>query len=400
MEYVMKKGVLKGFVLLVGFVLVLGSFVHEGLCQAAMDLNQKVKTGQYVQKVDNFMVILDASDTMNTPYEGRTRWQMARDVVLLLNRTIPDISVMGALRKYSDVGNYNELTPTALVYGLTKYSQSGFEEGLKKIRRAEGGSPLHLAISAATKDLAPARGDIAVIIVTDGSHIPHAPVLQAAENMKKQFGDRICIYTIWVGDDPAGQKLLEGVAQAGRCGYSVSAAGINSDAKMAEFVENVFLEEAPKPAAAPPPPPRPAPPLDSDGDGVPDDLDKCPNTPKGAKVDERGCWAYRGAFLFDLNKWDLKPQVRPALDNAVEILRENPGLKVEIQGHTCNLGSAAYNQQLSLKRAQSVYQYFVDHGIEESRLSVKGYGFSKPAYSNDTEEGRAKNRRVEFEPVQ
>ena len=122
MENVQQKGVVKGFVLLVGFVLVLGSFVHEGLCQAAMDLNQKVKTGQYIQKVDNFMVILDASDTMNTPYEGRSRWQMARDVVLLLNRTIPDISVMGAVRKYSDVGNYNDLTPTALVYGPTKYS--------------------------------------------------------------------------------------------------------------------------------------------------------------------------------------------------------------------------------------------------------------------------------------
>jgi len=289
-----------------------------------------------------------------------------------------------------------------LVYRPTKYSPSGFEQGVAKIRKAEGNSPLALAISAATKDLAPARGDIAVIIVSDGTKIPHPPVLQAAENMKKQYGDRLCIYTIWVGDDPAGQKLLEGVAQAGRCGYSVSAAGINSEAKMAEFVENVFLTEAPRPAAAPPPPPRPAPaapPPDSDGDGVPDYLDKCPDTPRGAKVDERGCWAYLGAFLFDFDKWNLKPSVRPALDNAVEILKDSPGLKVEIQGHTDNIGSAAYNQQLSVKRAQSVYQYLVDHGIDESRLSVKGYGFSKPAYSNDTKEGRAKNRRVEFAPV-
>jgi OOP family OmpA-OmpF porin len=140
--------------------------------------------------------------------------------------------------------------------------------------------------------------------------------------------------------------------------------------------------------------------LDSDGDGVPNSLDKCPDTPKGARVDERGCWAFLGTFLFGLNKSDLKPEVLPALDNAVKILRENPGLKVEIQGHTCNLGSAAYNQRLSEKRALSVYHYFVDSGISKRRLSVKGYGLANPAYSNETEEGRAKNRRVEFSVAQ
>ncbi len=402
-ENVIEKGIGRGLVLLFGLVLVLGFFVHEGLCQSAMALNEKVKMGQYVQKVDNFMVILDASDTMNTPYEGRSRWQIARELVLLLNGTIPDPPIVGAVREYSDTGNYNDLKPTELVYAPTRYSKSGFEQGVNKIKKAEGNSPLDLAINAATEDLATARGDIAVIIVSDGAHIPHGPVVKAAENLKGRFSDRLCVYTVQVGDDPMGMELLKKVAQTGKCGFYTTADSLGSEAAMAAFVEKVFLAKkppAPKPIVAPKavvPPPAPVV-RDSDGDGVPDDMDKCPDTPKGATVDERGCWLYTGAFLFDFNKWNLKPGVGPALDNAVKILKENPDLKVEIQGHTDNIGPAAYNQQLSLKRAQSVYQYFVDHGIEKSRLSVKGYGFSRPAYSNATKEGRAKNRRVEFAP--
>jgi OOP family OmpA-OmpF porin len=138
---------------------------------------------------------------------------------------------------------------------------------------------------------------------------------------------------------------------------------------------------------------------DSDGDGVPDNLDKCPDTPKGAKVDERGCWAYLGAVLFEVNKADLRPQVFPALDNAVEVMMKNPDLKVEIQGHTDSTGPAAYNQALSERRARSVYDYLVERGVPSGRLIIKGYGLTRPAYPNTTKEGRAKNRRVEFAPV-
>jgi OOP family OmpA-OmpF porin len=140
-------------------------------------------------------------------------------------------------------------------------------------------------------------------------------------------------------------------------------------------------------------------PLDTDGDGVADYLDRCPDTPKGAKVDERGCWAFLGTFLFDISKYDLKPEVYPALRNAVEVLKKNPDLKVEIQGHTDSTGSAAYNQQLSEKRAQAVYDYFVRQGIPSSQLTVKGYGLTRPAYPNATADGRRKNRRVEFSPT-
>jgi OOP family OmpA-OmpF porin len=158
----------------------------------------------------------------------------------------------------------------------------------------------------------------------------------------------------------------------------------------------------PEPAPAPAPEPTvPAPAMvpDTDGDGVNDDLDKCPDTPKGAEVDERGCWVISDAVLFDFDKSELKPSAKDKLDNILVILNQDEDLGLEIEGHTCNIGKAAYNQKLSERRAKSVESYFVEKGVSKDRLSTVGYGFTRPAASNDTEEDRAKNRRVEFKPV-
>ena len=136
-------------------------------------------------------------------------------------------------------------------------------------------------------------------------------------------------------------------------------------------------------------------PLDSDGDGVPDYKDQCPGTPKGAIVDERGCWVIADT-LFDYDKYKIKTKYYPVLNNVVSVLKRNPSLKIEIQGHTCNMGTAAYNQKLSDNRANSVMNYLIKKGIEERRLSAKGYGLTRPKASNKTEAGRILNRRVEL----
>jgi len=140
-------------------------------------------------------------------------------------------------------------------------------------------------------------------------------------------------------------------------------------------------------------------PLDSDGDGVPDHMDKCPDTPKGATVNERGCWAFGGRVFFDTNKSDIKTDASPLLGEAVTIMKENPEMRVEIQGHTDSTGPEAYNQTLSEKRANSILEYMLNQGIDSGRLEVKGYGESDPIASNETEAGRQKNRRVRFKRI-
>ena len=111
---------------------------------------------------------------------------------------------------------------------------------------------------------------------------------------------------------------------------------------------------------------------------------------KGMSITLRGIY-------FDFNKAIIKLQSRPALEDAAKIMQDNPTIRVEIQGHTDNIGSDAYNQKLSERRAQSVVTYLVQNfGIDISRLTAKGYGESKPIASNDNAEGRALNRRVQF----
>lgn len=150
-------------------------------------------------------------------------------------------------------------------------------------------------------------------------------------------------------------------------------------------------------------------PLDSDGDGVADYLDKCPGTPKGVPVNKVGCplegieiigdeWMVRGHVLFDTNKHAIKTEAKDILSKIGAFLVKNQQYLVEIQGHTDSTGTAAWNATLSQRRADSVRTFLAGEGVGTDRMTAKGYGPSDPIASNDTAEGRAKNRRVDFKP--
>jgi len=156
-------------------------------------------------------------------------------------------------------------------------------------------------------------------------------------------------------------------------------------------------------------------PLDSDKDGVPDYRDKCPDTPAGVKVDQDGCpqvelkkeaaavekeliekGRARIDIKFDFNKAVVKPQYHDELQKFADVLKAHPELHVVIEGYTDSVGDDAYNLKLSEKRAASVRKYLIKKfGVDESRVSSKGYGETKPIDTNKTAKGRANNRRVE-----
>ncbi|MBW2033312.1 MAG: cell envelope biogenesis protein OmpA, partial [Deltaproteobacteria bacterium] len=108
-------------------------------------------------------------------------------------------------------------TENVLVYGPARYSTAGLNEGLKSVKRAGGHTPLAGAISYGTEDLKTALGKIAVIIFSDAEEVGGKPVL-AAKDMKNQLGDRVCIYTVLIGNNSKGKKIMEQIAQAGTCG--------------------------------------------------------------------------------------------------------------------------------------------------------------------------------------
>ena len=99
-------------------------------------------------------------------------------------------------------------------------------------------------------------------------------------------------------------------------------------------------------------------------------------------------------FAFD--KSDLLPESYPVLDKAVKLLNDKSNVDVEIEGYTDYIGSDAYNQELSIQRAQTVMTYLVSKGIAQTRLSTIGYGKGNPVADNTTEEGRRMNRRIVF----
>lgn len=99
---------------------------------------------------------------------------------------------------------------------------------------------------------------------------------------------------------------------------------------------------------------------------------------------------------FDTNKATIKPDSKPMIDQIVKLLKDNPGLKVGIEGHTDSTGTAARNKALSQERAQSVVNALTASGIDKKRLSATGWGQERPIADNRSEEGRAKNRRVEI----
>ena len=145
--------------------------------------------------------------------------------------------------------------------------------------------------------------------------------------------------------------------------------------------------------------------LDSDGDGVVDSKDACPGTPAGVKVDANGCEVKAKAIslsgiYFHTDSAELKSESIAVLNATAETLRANPGVGVEIAGHTDSQGDAGYNQGLSERRAQSVRDYLVSQGVDGSRLSSAGYGETQPVADNSTSEGRAQNRRVELRVTQ
>jgi OOP family OmpA-OmpF porin len=139
---------------------------------------------------------------------------------------------------------------------------------------------------------------------------------------------------------------------------------------------------------------------DDDGDGVVNEKDKCPNTPPNTRVDGDGCPIPKVVRLegvtFEFNKARLRPDAQTILTWVVGIMQKYPDMQVELAGYTDSIGGVAYNQKLSERRAVAVKEYLVEKGIDAGRIQAKGYGKENPVASNDTDEGRERNRRVEL----
>jgi OOP family OmpA-OmpF porin len=166
-----------------------------------------------------------------------------------------------------------------------------------------------------------------------------------------------------------------------------------------EPAEEVAMVEEPEPTVT-------AQVRDSDGDGVPDDLDRCPDTPAGVRVDASGCPKITGGMLeiqltleFDFDSARIKDEYMAERYKIDEFIAANPEaevVRIDLDGHTCNIGTKSYNYKLSRERALSVRDYLMGElGLGHDFFKINAHGEDRPTASNDSKEGRRRNRRVD-----
>ncbi|EKD39964.1 MAG: hypothetical protein ACD_75C00225G0003 [uncultured bacterium] len=341
-----------------------GCATQQNVQQPAPFKVQPLAADMWRQKTDNLVFVLDASSSMSHSYDGVEKFAIGRNFLANFNETIPGLPLKTALRSFGHSPAFSNES-TVLNYGLTEYSRSGIAHALASIIPAGGPSPMEKSLRAVADDLRDARGEIAMVLVSDGKDIDNAP-LEAARELKAQYGDRLCIYTVLVGYDEGGRALLSSLSQVTGCGEAVNAMDITSGAAMADFVATVLLRKA---------------------EGALPEMSKA------------GTWVFKD-IKFEIDKAVLMASSYPKLEEIVKILKTHPDIKkVEIQGHTDSTASEAHNMDLSRRRAQTVMKYLQSKGIAASRMTAKGYGESRPIDTNATDKGKSNNRRVELKPM-
>jgi len=339
---------------------------------------------EYDSAVDNFLIILDASSSMDDPYNGNKKFIVAREIVKRMNHTLPELDQNAGLRSFGHSPLVSKEL-TVRFYGMQPYSTTALDEKLELITEPGGSSPMHAAITAAGEDLKGFSGKTAVLIISDGQErhgMGSDKTMKTVQALKDQLGDGACFYPIFIGDNADGMILMDEIARVGKCGFVSNGDTLLTDRGMAQFVEDVFLtKKVVAEVVTPPAVVVVAPPRVIEG------------------LNERGAWVVDEAY-FEFDKSVVKPGAFDFLDKIVSILKERPELFVKIQGHTDSVGTRAYNDALSMRRARAVEAYLTERGIDGNRLSCEGFAFTKPVASNSTDNGRALNRRVELYPVE
>jgi outer membrane protein OmpA-like peptidoglycan-associated protein len=335
-----------------------------------VDLNPRIKSGQLVQKTDNFVVLFDKSGSMGLlrgkPVVNETRLIQARDTTKNMIATMPDTKLNAGLMTFW-------AEKTNLIYGMKSLVKEDYTKAVNSIEFATGRTDMEKAITAAGNDLRRAEGNSAIIIVSDFSENPNVDdirpvaVMDAITKVNKDYGDKLCVYDIQIGYTENGKELSERIVQNVSGGYTVNADKLATPEAMAAFVEKVIsgnCSRYPKLVAK--------------------KVVIVATEPIAEEMimvtEEKVVILAFEDVHFDFDKSTLKPEAKAILKRNIQMLKDNPKAKVRIAGYTSAAGTPDYNQSLSERRANAVQEYLVSEGIiTPDRLSTIGYGEADPA---------------------
>ena len=247
---------------------------------------------------------------------------------------------------------------------IAPYDAQALGEATAELEIIGEQTPLHAVLEDATVVIGGLEnpGRVAVIIISDGVPDNERLTLDAGKQLAGGVSGGVCIHTIQVGNDSQGAEFLKSLAALSGCGSSRNASSLQTANALEGFTRTTMVGRAPLPPVGSP----------------------------SRKIVLRG-------VNFDFDKSDVRSQDQSVLEAAIEALSETPGAKVRITGHTDSLGSMEYNEFLSVRRASAVRDFLINAGIDADRLEAAGDGMANPVASNDSRDGRAQNRRVEFE---
>lgn len=313
-------------------------------------MTERGATGM-IKKIESFTFFVDQSGSMMMTGKDfqQNKMDVAKEVLSRVNDKIPMLGYSGGLHTFA---KFREIQP------VTPYNKEQMQVSIGKLRDNLEIFGRLTPMGRGLYELAPVIGNMArpaaIIIVSDGdNNAGMDPVAEAralyAEN------PNICFHIISLADNAHGRDVLNQIARLNNCTVMVDAKDLlMSEAAVDKFVADVFYTHG-----------------------------------GGEKIVLRSV-----QFEFDSSK--ITSASAAILDEVSAIIKNQPR-HVQIDGHTCNIGTAAYNQGLSERRAASVKHYLEGRGVPGSMMSTAGYGLHRPKYDNSTEEGRRLNRRAEID---
>lgn len=260
-------------------------------------------------------------------------------------------------------------------------------------------TPLGEILDEYGERLAGRTGRAAFVIFSDGVPTRYGryagvvDTLESARRVVERHPGEVCFHTVQIGRDPRGPDLLAEIASLSDCGSFRHIDALESGAPLLAFQREIY-DGPPRPEqAGAESAPRTI--TDLDRDGVDDRLDRCPKTPYGARVDVRGCWVIED-YVFETGSARILDAQRPALESVRSVLLGNSALRIRLDGHTDDTGATDQNFELAERRASAVRDFLAAGGVDIARIEIRGFGPTRPIDSNDTAEGRKRNRRVEI----
>jgi len=323
-------------------------------------IEKRVTKDQLIKLVDNFVVMFDASNSMKFPYKedkslGETKYDVAKLIMKQRENMVPDLGFMAGLYLY---------TPWNALYPMEVLDQAKYAAAIDSLPpNADGPTPMVQGLHELGKVLPGLSGRTAVFMFTDGTYTD-TPGLKDPETKVKELVSQndVCFYFISSATRKPEKRLLNKLASFNECSRVVPFDWFiqNPD----HFLGALFT-------------------VKSTVDVTTMTEDKI----TGVRV---------GDIRFDFNKFDIRPEYQKELNNLGKFLKENPKAAAKMAGFTDSVGSREYNLSLSRRRVQSVGNYLKKNfGIPGSQIVMHWFGKENPIASNDNEEGRAKNRRVE-----